>query len=140
MPTKKKATKVSESSHSVKPDKIPVGRPSLYKQEYCQLAIDYMKDGYSVTAFAGSIGVADSTVRLWADKDPEFSAALKTAQALAAKKWEEILLNVAMTGDGNASAAIFGVKNRSKEEWKDKIEVEGKQSLAVYINGKAAEL
>jgi hypothetical protein len=29
-------------------------------------------------------------------------------------------MQVAATGQGNASAAIFGVKNRSQEEWKDK--------------------
>lgn len=138
--TKKKEQKVSKPSQSEVEVRRPVGRPSQYKPEYCEKAIEFMKEGYSVTAFAGSIGVADSTVRLWAEKTPEFSAALKAAQALAAKRWEEILLNVALTGDGNASAAIFGVKNRSKEEWKDKIEVEGNQSITINITDKDAKL
>lgn len=83
-----------------------------------------MRDGYSVTAFAGHIGVARSTVFLWAEQNPEFSDALKTAQALAALWWEKSLRQVASTGEGNATASIFGVKNRSTEDWRDKQEVE----------------
>jgi len=99
-----------------------MARPTKYKPEYCDEAISYMADGYSVTAFAGHIGVARSTVFKWAEENPEFSDSLKTAQAMAAMWWEDALRNVAMTGDGNASAAIFGVKNRSNEDWKDKLD------------------
>lgn len=103
---------------------MAAGRPSKYKKEYCQEAIDFMKDGYSVTAFAGHIGVARSTVFKWAEENQEFSDALKTAQAKAAYWWEQSLRQVATTGQGNASAAIFGVKNRSGEEWRDKQEID----------------
>ncbi len=100
------------------------GRPTKYKPEYCQAAIDFMRDGYSVTAFAGHIGVARSTVFKWAEENPDFSDSLKTAQALAALWWEESLRIVARTGEGNATACIFGVKNRSTEDWRDKQEVD----------------
>lgn len=103
---------------------MPAGRPTKYKREYCQSAIDFMRDGYSVTAFAGHIGVARSTVFKWAEENLEFSDALKTAQALAALWWEESLRTVARTGEGNATACIFGVKNRSTEEWRDRQEVD----------------
>lgn len=97
-----------------------VGRPSKYKPEYCTEAIEFMRDGYSVTALAGHLGVARSTVFKWAEENAEFSDALKTGQALAAKWWEEKLRHVAEKGEGNATAAIFGVKNRSNEDWRDK--------------------
>ena len=100
------------------------GRPTKYKPEYCQAAIDFMREGYSVTAFAGHIGVARSTVFKWAEENPDFSDSLKTAQALAALWWEESLRIVARTGEGNATACIFGVKNRSTEDWRDKQEVD----------------
>jgi hypothetical protein len=58
----------------------------------------------------------------WATEHAEFSDALKTGQARAALWWEKTLRQVAQTGEGNASAAIFGVKNRSSEDWKDKTE------------------
>lgn len=98
------------------------GRPTKYDPVFCEVAREFMVDGYSVTALAGHIGVARSTVFKWADEHPEFSDALKTGQASAALWWEKTLRQVAITGEGNASAAIFGVKNRSSEEWKDKQE------------------
>lgn len=102
----------------------PVGRPSKYDPKYCDMAVEFLRDGYSVTALAGKIGVARSTVFKWAEENEEFSDALKTGQALAALFWEDRLRDVAMTGEGNATAAIFGVKNRSREEWRDKHEVD----------------
>lgn len=112
---------------------MPAGRPTKYKREYCQSAIDFMRDGYSVTAFAGHIGVARSTVFKWAEENLEFSDALKTAQALAALWWEESLRTVARTGEGNATACIFGVKNRSREEWRDRQEVDHSSSDGTMI-------
>lgn len=79
-----------------------------------------MSEGYSTKAFAGHIGVSLSTVYKWMEEHDEFSEAIKAAQAAGAMWWEKTLKQVASTGDGNASAAIFGVKNRSQEEWKDK--------------------
>lgn len=107
---------------------MPAGRPTKYKAEYGPKAIEFMAGGYSVKAFAGHIGVALSTVYKWAEENAEFSDALKTAQAMAALWWEDILRNVASTGEGNASAAIFGVKNRSQEEWKDKHDIDHSSS------------
>lgn len=96
------------------------GRPSKYDSKYCQQAIDYMSQGFSTKAFAGHIGVSLSTVYLWKEEHEDFSEALKAAQAAGACWWEDKLRQIASGGEGNASAAIFGVKNRSQEEWKDR--------------------
>lgn len=101
-----------------------MARPTKYDPEFCEQAIVFMSEGYSTKAFAGSIGVSLSTVYKWMDDHPEFSEAIKAAQASGAMWWEKALKQVASTGDGNASAAIFGVKNRSQEEWKDKQELD----------------
>ena len=99
-----------------------MGRPTKYDPAFCDQAVTFMSEGYSTKAFAGSIGVSLSTVYNWMDENPEFLEAIKSGQAAGAVWWERTLRQVASTGDGNASAAIFGVKNRSQEEWKDKIE------------------
>ena len=36
-----------------KPEGYTFGRPTEYRPEYCQRAIEFMKQGYSVTALAG---------------------------------------------------------------------------------------
>lgn len=102
----------------------PVGRPSKYDPAFCQVAVEFLAEGYSVKALAGHLSVAYSTVKKWGDENPEFSAALKTGQAKAALWWEDTLRQVGRTGQGSAAAAIFGVKNRSQELWKDKQEMD----------------
>lgn len=99
-----------------------MARPTKYDPKFCDEAREMMADGYSTKAFAGYIGVSLSTVYKWMEENPEFSEAIKSAQAAGAFWWEKTLKHVASTGEGNASAAIFGVKNRSQEEWKDKVE------------------
>ena len=101
-----------------------MARPTKYNPEFCEQAIEFMAEGYSTKAFAGSIGVSLSTVYKWIDEHPEFSESVKAGQSAAARWWEDKLRQVASTGDGSAAAAIFGVKNRSQEEWKDKHELD----------------
>jgi len=98
----------------------PGGRPSKYDPAYCEAVIDLMENGYSITEFAGSIRVARSTVYKWADEFPEFSDALNTGQAISALWWENRLRDVAEKNEGNATAAIFGLKNRAADDWRDK--------------------
>jgi len=102
----------------------PGGRPSKYSPAYCDEVIACLGEGHSVTAFAGRIGVARSTVFKWAEEIPEFSDALKVGQAKAVEVWERTLLEVAKNGGGNATAAIFGLKNRAADDWRDKQEHE----------------
>jgi transposase len=97
-----------------------MARPTKYDPQFCDEAHEFMSQGFSTKAFAGHIGVSLSTVYKWMDENEQFSEAIKSAQAAGAYWWEKTLMQVAATGQGNASAAIFGVKNRSQEEWKDK--------------------
>lgn len=105
-----------------------VGRPTKYKEEYCQTVIPFMSQGYSTKAFAGSIGVSLATVYTWMDTYPEFLEAVKSGQAASAMWWEDTLRKNAATGEGSAASCIFGVKNRSQEEWKDRHEVDHSNS------------
>lgn len=100
---------------------MPAGRPSKYSSAYCNEVIECLGQGHSVTAFAGQIGVARSTVFKWAEEIPEFSDALKVGQAKAVAFWEKILVEVAKSGKGNATAVIFGLKNRAGDDWADKV-------------------
>jgi hypothetical protein len=103
---------------------MTAGRPSKYQSAYCEEVVNCLAEGHSVTAFAGRIGVARSTVFKWAAEIPEFSDALKVGQAKAVGFWEKILASVAREGKGNATAVIFALKNRAGEDWADKIHTE----------------
>lgn len=96
-----------------------MARPTTYDPAFCECAIEFLKEGYSIAAFAGEIGVARSTVYEWIKDHEEFSDAVKTGQAGAILWWERANRGLAMGSDGNATSIIFGLKNRAADEWRD---------------------
>ena len=99
------------------------GRPTKYKPEFCDEVLPFMEQGYSITALAGHFGVSRSTLYDWIDANPNFRDAVKRGAAASAIWWENCLRNNAMTGQGNPTSAIFGLKNRAADDWRDKREI-----------------
>ena len=99
------------------------GRPSKYKPTYCDLVIEHMSEGASLTSFAAEIGVARSSINEWMENHAEFSEAVKIGKAKCAAWWEKLGRNNAITGEGNATLVIFGLKNMAPEDFRDKQEV-----------------
>ena len=111
---------------------MPAGRPTKYAPKFCDGVREFLKDGYSLAAYAGEIGVSYSTVRLWEHENPEFSAAVKDGRAGAVLWWEKRNRELALgTSQANATSVIFGLKNRAPEEWRDKTEHELSGGLAI---------
>ena len=102
------------------------GRPSKFKQTYCDMLIEHLAEGASISSFAAEIGVARSTINQWAEDHPEFSEALKVGKAKCAAWWETQLRKIAVAGGGpgSATAVIFGLKNMAADDWRDKQEHE----------------
>lgn len=117
------------------------GRPSTYDPAYCEEAKAFLADGYSLAALAGHIGVARSTVYEWVNQHPEFSDAVKIGQARAVLWWEKANRSLALTGEGNATAIVFGLKNRASDEWRDvkATEITGKDGGPVTVQAQSAE-
>lgn len=105
---------------------MPAGRPTDYREEYCEGIVEFCAQGYSLTAYAGEIGVARQSITEWARVHPEFSVAVNRAKAVCAKWWEDRGRNVAENGGtgGQATMAIFGMKNMSSDDFRDKTEHE----------------
>ena len=109
------------------------GRPSKYRPEYCGLVQEYMGQGYSLTAFAGSIGCGRGTVYEWEASIPEFSEAVNIARAMRVLKLEIDLLSP------NSSAAvvkarILALKNACPAEWRTKIRREIAAPVRVNVS------
>lgn len=134
-------------------EKHPGGRPSKYKPEYAEIAARLANEGATNADLADAFGVAISTISMWKVQYPEFSAAVKIAKDAADYRVENALFNRAMgyshedtdirVVDGavvmtpivkhyppDTAAAIFWLKNRRKEQWRDKQEIELTGSLA----------
>lgn len=101
---------------------MTAGRPSKYKPTYCDLVIEHMSEGASLTSFAAEIGVSRDTVSEWCAKHDEFSASVKIGKSKCAAWWEKIGRKNAQSGDGNATLVIFGLKNMAPDDWREKSE------------------
>ena len=70
-------------------EKRPVGRPSLYKPEYCEEVIALGKIGKSVEQIASRLGFSLRTMYQWREAHEEFSHALEEAKEHEQAWWEE---------------------------------------------------
>lgn len=91
---------------------------SKYKSAYCNEIIECLGRGYSVSGFAGYIGVATSSVHLWIKNHPEFAEAYAIAKGKSAYHWETKFIEFAQTGK-NVGAFAYALGNRCPEEWKN---------------------
>jgi hypothetical protein len=111
------------------------GRPPKYQPAYCEEVVNFCGEGYSLTAFAGEIGVDRDSISEWANVHPEFSVAVNRAKAKLARWWEDRGRKVADEGGsgGQATMVMFGLKNLAPEDFRDKTEQE------ITIRGELAE-
>jgi len=109
----------------------PVGRPSLYRDEYGDTIIEWMDKGYSLTAAASRLDVCRKTVYNWVDEYPEFAVKVKIAQAKRQFFLENRLLDAK---DGPVvTSSIFALKNAAPADWLEKTHTEltGKDGGAI---------
>lgn len=143
----KKTTKGKEKKE-VKAKK-PTGRPSVYKQEFDDIADAMTWLGASIPQIAEKLGVDESTVDKWMKDHPSFSAAIKEGREIADRRVVKSLYEratgystkatkMALTRHGewrtmeyiekfppDPTSMIFWLKNRRPKEWREKLEVEG---------------
>jgi hypothetical protein len=102
----------------LQPDpKHPGGRPTEYRIEYCEMVIEAMAQGLSLTAFAGMIRKSREAVYSWISAHREFADAVARARA-ARTLWLEQKLLRSRKG-AETTAAMFALRNAQPDEWKD---------------------
>ena len=99
------------------------GRPTKYKQAYCDEIIELAKGGASLLECALEIGVCKQTFFNWGDEQPEFLDAITRAKAYRQIWWERIHRKCSETGEGNASSIQFGLKNIAPHDYADKLDL-----------------
>lgn len=93
-----------------------VGRPSEYHESYCEDVIAMGAAGKSRAQIAASLGVSRQTLYNWERAHPEFLDSMKYSHDLALAWWETAGQHN-MTRQGfNATAYIFQMKNRFRED------------------------
>ena len=106
----------------------PTGRPSDYKDEYCQMMIDHCSQGLSFESFAGLIGIGKTTLYRWAEENETFRDAKDIAQQKCRLWWEKAgnqgLFMGGKDNPFNASVWVYSMKCRFRDTWTEKKEVE----------------
>lgn len=133
-----------------------MARPSKYKSEYAGQAAKLCTLGATDAQMADFFEVAVSTVALWKVQHKEFSDALKVPKAQADQRVEQSLYRRALGFEHDevdirvvdhaivktelrkiyppdTTAAIFWLKNRQPDKWRDKTETELSGAVTVEV-------
>lgn len=117
----------------------PGGRPSDYREEYCQTVIEIGKNGGSVNSMAVACDVEKKNMLNWAIDHSEFRHALNKAKQLSQDWWEKMGQQNLITENGRSLNS--GVYNRSMaarfpDDWRDnsKHEIVGKDNSNLFPN------
>lgn len=126
---------------------MSAGRPTKYKPEFAKQVIALCEHGFTDQELADFFDVGISTLYRWKSERPEFRDAIKSAGEVADERVERSLYQKAIGYEQDAvkvfmpagaekpvyapirervpadtAAAIFWLKNRRKEKWRDKSE------------------
>ena len=133
-----------------------MARPTKYKPEYPGQALKLCRLGATDKEMADFFGVAESTINKWKEDYPEFSESLKEGKGMAdaevadklfkratgyehaavkivanANTGQEHVVNYTERYAPDTTAAIFWLKNRRPDLWRDKTEQKIEGEIAI---------
>jgi hypothetical protein len=134
------------------------GRPTSFKPEFCEQAAKLCELGATDVEMADFFKVATSTFYLWKNEHKDFSEALKSGKAASDERVERSLYHRAIgyTFESekvfqfqgaivrtptrehvppDTTACIFWLKNRRREEWRDRQDHEHTGNVSVTLSG-----
>ena len=110
------------------------GRKSDFRPEYILIAEACARFGAIEEEIADYLDVSIGCIKRWKLAYPEFRAALKRGEEQSNDRVEDSLYRMAIGWNGqapNVTAAIFYLKNRRKDRWRDVQNVEA--ALGHYV-------
>lgn len=144
-------------------DKQKPGRKSSYKEEYANQALKLSLLGSTDKDLADFFGVSEQTLNTWKKKHPEFLESLKKGKQIADSNVASKLYNRAIGYDydedhttkqgdkiietkkvkkhmpSDTTAAIFWLKNRQPQLWRDRKELDANVTLGDELEGLSDE-
>ena len=112
-------------------DLLKVGRPSLYKPEYCAKVIELGREGCSPAQIASHFDVDRVTLRNWGDEFPEFLTAMTRAKVHEQAWWEQMGQKGLVADRFNAQVWSKSVAARFREDYTERKEVTGADGGAI---------
>lgn len=112
---------------------MPGGRPTKYDSSFCEKVIESGQAGKTLAGMAEDLDIDRATLNDWMEIHEEFSRAVKRGLQKAQAWWEDQGRIATFGGiDGfNATSYIFQMKNRFKDDWREKVETEHSGAVQV---------
>tara|TARA_E500000331_G_scaffold47672_1_gene40463 strand:+ start:378 stop:869 length:492 start_codon:yes stop_codon:yes gene_type:complete len=118
------------------------GRPTKFKPEFCDRAFDFALVGMTDDEIAGALKIDRATLYRWKNSYPQLCDAIKrgrdrydnevvekalTQRAAGYDYQEEVMTRegpsvITKRFHGSDTAAIFWLKNRNPDRWRDRVE------------------
>jgi len=96
------------------------GRPTLYREEFCDQVEEHMSKGYSKESCAGLLGISKQCLYEWIQKHEKFGDSIKSGEEKSRLVWEKMGIEGMWAGKAfNPNVWIFNMKNRFRHEWRD---------------------
>jgi len=111
----------------IEEQKHPGGRPEKFRNEYIKQVFSLCLLGATDKDLATFFEVNEDTINEWKKTKPEFSESLKRGKTLADAKVANALYRKAIGKKGqpgDTTAMIFWLKNRQRDNWRDKQEID----------------
>jgi hypothetical protein len=111
------------------------GRPSKYDPAFCERVIASGAEGKTLAEMANDLDVSRETLNDWRKDNEEFSDAVKRGLDKAQAWWENNGRIATFGGcEGyNATSYIFQMKNRFRDDWRDKVDTDNKHSGTIGL-------
>lgn len=106
--------------------KNKVGRPTDYKDEYNDIAMDFLSQGKSIIQLCGKLRVGRATIYRWAEQNKEFRDTLQLGKELSQAHWEDKLEGMMFNKEVNSPLVKLYFANRFG--WSDKAETKNENA------------
>jgi len=110
-----------------------VGRPSKFKEKYCEEIVEFCKEGAALVEYAAHIGVSRETLHEWARTHEEFSYALGRAKQAAEAWWTKVGREGLFMGgkDNPFNSAVYNFSMAARFGWSQKQEVKQENRITL---------
>lgn len=88
----------------------------------------WARDGLTYEQIANNMGIGLTTLKEWRQKEPTIQSTLKKGREVVDFEVENALLKNAL--EGNVTAQIFWLKNRKKNQWREKQDYNSDEELS----------
>ena len=105
------------------------GRPTKYKPEFCNLVVEWGRQGKSKAWICAELEIVDQTYRNWCEVHPDFLEAMELSTKKAQQWWEDAGQNGMIGKSIDASIYSRSMAARFPNDWRESVKTENETNI-----------